>query len=50
MENTEHHHTVGTVPKYNTKIMETEAKSIHIHTWPLTFLGWYRHFNTKWRR
>jgi len=32
---TKKYHTVGTVPKFNRKILKTEAKSIHDHPLPL---------------
>ena len=48
--NTIKHHTVGTIPNSNIKIIEPEANLIplaHIHTWMITFLAWYGHFNNK---
>jgi hypothetical protein len=44
-------YTSGTVRKSNTKIADTEAKSIPLYILDLSpsFLAWYRHFNKKWR-
>jgi hypothetical protein len=44
-------YTSGTVRKSNTKIADTEAKSIPLYILDLSpsFLAWYRHFNEKWR-
>ena len=40
---------LGIFPEFNRKIVKTGTNSIHMNTWPLTFLTWYRHLNKKWR-
>jgi hypothetical protein len=41
------YHTVGTIPKSNLKVVERGTIDSHkAYALPLTFLSWYRHFNT----
>ena len=47
------YHTIGTIPKSNWKIVKRgkiDTCTPNTHTWPLTFLDRYRHFNKKWLR
>jgi hypothetical protein len=41
------YHTVGTIPKSNLKVVERGTIDSHkAYALPLTFLSWYRDFNT----
>ena len=43
------YHAVGTAPKYIWKIVRRNNwYHQHTYTWQLTFLAWYKYFNTKW--